>query len=315
MHPALYTSMKCKLYPYTRKEVVTTQEIKQISGWQITAFNIPDTWAYSKGDNVRIAVIDTGCDLDHPDLKENLLEGHNFINPSQLPQDDNDHGTHVTGSICATNNGLGVVGIAPKAKVMPLKVLDKDGSGSMELAAKAVRYAVEMDVDMMCMSMASGRPLASLRKAIKIATNKGIPVFCAGGNVNKTMDILYPARYPETIAIAALDKNFSRAAFSNTSKHNLDFLAPGVDILSTVRGGWYSVFSGSSMAAPFAVGVAALLLAAKRKYHLSISLGSVDDYRRAFREHGVELDKFNGDKMFLGAGIIDPMKLVEWLKT
>jgi subtilisin family serine protease len=276
---------------------------------------LPETWSYTDGDGVTIAVLDTGCDLDHTDLAPNLLEGYNVGKISDPPEDDNDHGTHVTGAICAVNNEYGMVGVAPKSKIIPIKVLDKSGTGDMSDVAKGIRHAIERKADLMCLSLGCAKPLASLRKAILAAAESGIPLFCAGGNIRKEMDALYPARYPETIAIAALDKQFKRADFSNTSKNNIDFLAPGVDILSTVRDNWYAVFSGSSMAVPFAVGAAALILAAKRKYGLRIDLNSVEDYRQAFRNHGVKLDKYTGDKLFAGYGVIQPEDLVTWIKT
>lgn len=305
--------MKCKLYPFKRKDIATIQELKQIPGWQITAFNIPEVWNRSQGDGVIIAVIDTGCDLDHPDLVDNLLPGFNVINPAEPPEDDNNHGTHICGAICAENNEYGIVGVAPAAKIVPIKVLDATGCGDMGNVAKGVRVATEMGVDMMCISIGCGKPLATLRRAVQAAERKGIPIFCAGGNVKKEFDSLYPARYPETIAIAAVDKNQKRAAFSNTAISNIDFLAPGVDILSTITGGWYAVLSGSSMAVPFVAGVAALALSAKRKYGLKVGLNSVDSYRTMLKKYGV--DKYSGEDMFAGYGVISPTKLMRWLEA
>lgn len=307
--------MECKFFPYERKEIANIQELVQVPGWQITAFEIPETWSFANGEGISVAVLDTGCDLDHIDLAENILEGYNVLNTKEKPEDDNDHGTHITGCICAEDNGYGVVGVAPKAKVVPIKVLDRYGSGNMKNIAKGVSFAIEYGVDMMCISIGSMKPLASLRKAIQKAYKKGIPIFCACGNISKDMDALYPARYPETIAIAALTKDFHRANFSNTSKNNIDFLAPGVDIKSTIRNDWYAVFSGSSMAAPFATGVAALLASAKRHRKLPINLLTVEDYKNSFREHAVDLSSFNDEKIFSGYGIIEPKKMVQWLKT
>jgi subtilisin family serine protease len=306
--------MDCKLYPHKKKEITSIQEIKQTMGWQISAFDLPKAWTYSEGQGVTIGVLDTGCDLEHPDLQGNVLEGYNVLNPDKKPIDRNDHGTHITGSICALNNDLGIIGVAPQSKVVPIKVLDDHGLGELKNVAKGIMYGIERKVDMMCLSLGSVKPVASLRKSIKKAYELGIPVFCAGGNIRKEMDALYPARYPETIAISALDKNFRRADFSNTSRQNIDFLAPGVDILSTVKDGWYATFSGSSTAVPFAVGVAALLLSAKRNKDIKIKLAGPEDYRLAFRDHGTELDKYDGDKLFAGYGIIEPDKLVEWIQ-
>jgi len=306
--------MQCKLHSHTKREIVSAQELKQIAGWQITTFNLPEMWKYTEGEGVTVAVLDSGCDLDHPDLANNILPGFNFIDPTKPPEDENDHGTHVTGSICAENNDYGVVGVAPKVKVIPIKVLDENGIGDINNVVKGIRYAIERNVDMMCLSLGCGKRIGNLRKAIKAAAAKGKPLFCAGGNVDKSMDALYPARYHETIAVAALNHDFKRADFSNTSKQNIDFLAPGVDILSTSRNGWYTVLSGSSTAVPFVVGVAALLLAAKRKYRLDIPLQSVEDYRTAFRNHCADLSKYKGEKEFSGYGIMEPEKIADWIR-
>jgi subtilisin family serine protease len=304
--------MECKLYPHKSRSVVSIQELLQISGWQISAFNLPKTWTYTEGEGVTIGILDTGCDLNHADLIENIEEGFNIIDPSSPPIDDNDHGTALAGAICASNNVIGMVGVAPKAKIVPIKVLDSNGLGYMKNVANGIKYGIKRGVDLMCLSLGSGKPSSYLRKIIK-STN--IPLFCAGGNVSKTTDALYPARYPETISIAAMDKNFRRADFSNTAKNNIDFLAPGVEILSTARNGGYSVFSGSSMAVPFGVGVAALLLSAKRKHQLQIKLDTPEDYKLILKSYGVDLSSYNGEKLFAGHGIIQPEKLVEWLRT
>ena len=104
---------ECSLFPYEREEVFSIQDAMQKAGWNITAFDLPSAWSKSKGEGVKIAVIDTGVDLDHPDLVKNLLPGMNFVDPSSQPWDDNHHGTHVAGTIVAENNDIGMVGVAP----------------------------------------------------------------------------------------------------------------------------------------------------------------------------------------------------------
>ena len=303
----------CSLFPFEVKEVVTLQSAKQQSGWGISAFELPKAWEFSEGEGVTIAVIDTGCDLDHPDLKNNLLPGRNFINARKQPQDDNGHGTHVAGIIAAINNTIGMVGVAPKAKIIPIKVLDKDGNGSMSNVAKAINWAVDRNVDIISMSLGSPRPLRNVRIAIKEAAKKGIPVFCAAGNAGRTKEVYYPAAYPETIAIGSIDKDYKRSDFSNTGK-NLDFMAPGGDVFSTVPDDWYAIMSGTSMAAPFAVGVSALLLSYSKNNNNKYSLKNVDDYRRILRKYCTPISdpKFAGDHFFEGYGIIDPRKIKQW---
>jgi subtilisin family serine protease len=250
---------RCRLLPFERTDCLSIQEAKQKSGWNITAFDLPKAWEHTQGEGVVIAVLDTGCDLTHEDLKNNLLPGMNFCNTRKPPIDGNGHGTHITGTLVAENNNIGVVGVCPHAKVRPVKVLDDKGNGDMRKVADGIRWAIDQRVDLISMSLGAPIKVQEVRKAIQAAAKEGIVTFVAAGNAGNTKEVLYPANYPETIAIGAIDENFRRANFSNTGD-NLDFMAPGVDIFSTVPTNWYATLSGTSMAQPFACGVAALLL-------------------------------------------------------
>lgn len=308
---------KCRLFPVIREDILTLQEARQNSGWQITAFNLPEAWKLTKGEGVKIGILDTGCQLDHSDLKNNLLPGKNFINPKKEPLDDSksSHGTHITGILVAENNDLGIVGVCPEAKAVPIKVLDKNGTGSMKNVADAVRWAVDVaEVDIISLSLGCPFPLASLRRAIQYAAKKGVPCFAAAGNAGETKEVFYPAAYPETISIGSINENFERSKFSNTGK-KLDFMAPGDRILSTVSGNWYALLSGTSQAAPFAVGVCALALSVKKCCGLNIKLETVDDYRNALRAHTVPISnlEYAGESFFEGFGIIDPVKFVKYI--
>lgn len=307
---------KCKLLPFVREEIISIQDAEQKVGWEITAFNLPEAWKHSQGEGVKVAVLDTGCDLDHPDLVENLLPGKNFVNSKNAPEDDNGHGSHVTGIICAQNNDIGMVGVAPKAKVIPVKVLDHKGAGNLLNVASGIRWAADQGVDFITMSLGSPNPVQQVRKAIQYANQKGIVVFCAAGNAGKTRQIFYPANYPETIGVGAIDEKFDRANFSCTGD-DLDFLAPGVKIFSTVPDNWYAVLSGTSMANPFVTGVAVLLLSYKRSNNLKFKLQTADDYRNIFKSNTISSRNpdFAGKKFFEGFGIIDPRKMEAWVKT
>jgi len=301
---------KCKLLPFERVDCLSVQDAKQKAGWNITAFDLPRTWKFSQGEGVVIAVLDTGCDLDHPDLKGNLLPGKNFVKRNKPPEDDNGHVTHVTGTLVAENNNIGVVGVCPKAKVRPIKVLDSKGNGNLLNVAKGIRWAVRQGVDIISMSLGAPMKVQQVRKAIQYAANKGVPTFVAAGNAGKTKAVFYPANYPETIAIGAIDENFRRANFSNTGE-NLDFMAPGVDIFSTVPDDWYATLSGTSMAQPFACGVGALVLSWVKAGNAKIKLDNVDDYRAVFRKYTTPLSSGDDTKFYQGFGIIDPRKLME----
>lgn len=304
------------LLPYVREEVVSIQDVEQKAGWEITAFELPNAWNYTQGEGVVVAVLDSGADLNHRDLAPNLLQGRNFVDPSKPPQDDNGHGSHVSGIICAANNSIGIVGVAPQAKVMPVKVLDRNGSGSPSVVAEGIIWAVNQGVDFITMSLGSPTPVPVVEKAISYATSKGVVVWCAAGNAGQTRQIFYPAAYPDVVGIGAIDENFTRANFSCTGP-DLDFLAPGVKILSTVPDDWYAVLSGTSMANPFAVGIGCLLLSYKRKSHLNIRLDTAQDYINALKQYTTPTSDpdFGNKHFFEGFGIIDARKMNEWIKS
>ena len=308
---------KCSLFPYIREDVLSIQEVEQRAGWDITAFNLSDLWASTRGQGVKIAVIDTGCQIDHEDLIGNILPGVNFIDPPNPPLDQCGHATHAIGIICALDNNKGVVGVAPLAKVMPVKVLDAHGNGTMDNVALGIRWAVDNDADIISMSLGSPFPLQQVRKACQYAAEKGVPIFCAAGNSGNTENVFYPSRYPETISIGSIDESMDRSSFSNTGE-NLDFMAPGSKIMSTVPPNWYALMSGTSMSCPWCVGVAALYLSHCRDRHperLTNGKISVDGYREAFKKYTTPIsnETFKDKKFYQGFGILDPRKMKEEL--
>ena len=307
---------KIGLLPFTREEVLSVQDVEQRSGWEITAFDLPESWNYTQGEGVVVAVLDTGADLNHQDLAPNLLQGKNFVDPTKPPQDDNGHGSHVSGIICALNNNIGIVGVAPKAKVMPVKVLDSSGNGNLETVAEGIRWATNQGVDFITMSLGSPSPIPVVESAIKYAIDRGVIIWCAAGNAGKTRQIFYPAAYPQCIGIGAIDENFNRADFSCTGP-DLDFVAPGVKILSTVPDNWYAVLSGTSMANPFAVGIGCLLLSYKRKTGMNLRLNNAQDYIDALKQYTIPTTNpnFGNEHFFEGFGIIDARKMNEWIAS
>ena len=308
---------RLSLFPYEMENVFSIQEVKQKASWGISALNVPSAWKKAKGKGVKVAVLDSGCDLDHPDLKNNLLPGANFINPRKKPWDDNNHGTHVCGIIASENNDIGVVGVAPECKIIPVKVLDNAGNGSERTVSEGIRWAVDKGkADFICMSLGAPNPVNGVEKAIKYATSKGVICFVAAGNSGNTKKVFYPANYPETIAIGSIDENKRRSHFSNTG-HNLDFMAPGSKILSTVPDDWYAVLSGTSMANPFIVGIAALLLSYSRDNEGIIKLDSKDYYVKIFKQHTIPIanPKMKKNRFYEGFGIVDPEKLFQSLKS
>lgn len=295
---------KISLLPHIRQNIYGfNPSSSQIVGWEIKKMDIENQWKYSQGENVIIAVIDTGCDLDHQDLKNNLLPGKNFINHNEKPYDDNGHGTHVCGTIAAENNGCGMVGVAPRSKIMPIKALNSKGNGNINNLVEAIIWSANNGANFITMSLGSTNTTLELQRAIEYANTKGSIVFCAAGNSGEQSDILYPAKYENTISIGAIDENFERTHFT-CSGEELDFLAPGFNIFSTVPKNSYAIMSGTSMSNPFAVGCAALLLSYNKTYK-KYKLESVKDYIEVFKKFSIQIpNKKYIDKRFQGNGII-----------
>jgi len=277
----------------------------QLKGWEITKFNVDKQWVKSTGRGVRVAVIDTGCDINHPDIKNNIEGEYNFVNDNTSAMDDNGHGSHVAGTIAACNNNRGMVGVAPDAKILALKALDKNGGGNLTNVAKAIDYAVKEKVDIITMSLGSRGSSLTVKRAVKRAHDSGCLIFCAAGNSGPNVDIMFPAKYPETISIGAIDENLNRTNFT-CSGPSLDFLAPGHNIMSIIPGGRYALMSGTSMSNPFAAGVAALYLSYYRqKYNKKPNR---EEMIEILKKHaiGIKNEAFKSKK-YQGYGIINPI--------
>jgi major intracellular serine protease len=280
----------------------------QIMGWEINDFNIPQAWKNSQGEGVVCAVLDTGCDLNHDDLQENLLDGKNFIDYNTSPNDKNGHGTHVSSTIAALNNHGGMVGVAPKTKIVPVKVLDDNGNGNVKSIVDGIYYASDnKDVNFITMSLGSPTSHPEIEKAINYANRKGKIIFCAAGNSGPNSDIMYPAKYSNTISIGAIDRNLKRTSFS-CSGDSLDFLAPGHDIMGCVPNNSYRKMSGTSMSNPFAVGIASLLLSYNLKYKKH-RLSNYFDYIHTLKKHTKDLNdsRYASIKKYQGYGILYPV--------
>ena len=217
-----------------------------------------------KGAGVRIAVIDSGCDINHESLKNNIAGVRNFTdedkkNPN-IVVDRVGHGTHVIGTICA--NGSNITGVAPGAQIYVLKAINRTGTGKLSWVVNAIKYAIELKVDIISMSLGISENSAKLEKAIKDAVNNNIAVVCAAGNEgdgnSDSFEYSYPAAYIDVISVGAVDKKGVPARFTN-SNTTIDLVAPGVDILSTYPNNQFAVLSGTSMATPHVTGSLALL--------------------------------------------------------
>lgn len=222
----------------------------------------PEAWGVITGTtSVMIAVIDTGVDYNHKDLNDGRVRidiDKDYVNNDNDAMDDHSHGTHVAGIIAAeTNNGVGVAGVMWQAQILPLKVCDSRGSCPANAIASAIRYAADQGADVINMSL-GGSCSQTIADAVNYAHfDKGVVVVAAAGNNGGTLS--YPAKHDAVIAVGAIDRNDKRAGFSSYGKE-LDVVAPGVSIYSTVLNNAYDRMSGTSMASPHVAGVAGLLL-------------------------------------------------------
>jgi type VII secretion-associated serine protease mycosin len=264
--------------------------------WDLAKMQLPQAWDLATGSGVVVAVVDTGADASHPDLAGQLVAGYNFVGNNSNTTDDNGHGTHVSGTIAAlTNNGLGVAGIAYNAKVMPVKVLDSTGAGSYTAIINGITYAADHGARVINMSLGGYSYSASLQDAVNYAFNRGLVIVAAAGNDN-TSSPSYPAACQNVIAVAATDQNDNKASFSNYGSH-ISVAAPGVSILSTVRGGSYAAWNGTSMASPHVAGLAALVI--------SQSLARTNAQVRQIIEQSADDEGTSGWDQYFGWGRVN----------
>jgi len=229
--------------------------------WNLPSILVEKGWSTTRGkDEVIIAVVDTGIDLDHPEFKDKLTEGYNVLKPNLPPMDDDGHGTHVSGIISAnTNNQEGIAGITWYNKIMPIKVLDQSGAGTLFDVAEGIYWATEHGAKVINLSLGNYAESKYLLDAVKYAYSKDVVLVAASGN-DDIDELGYPAAYPEVIAVAALDSLKAKAGFSNFGPY-IDVSAPGVNIASTYPNNEYAAMSGTSMASPHVAGLAGLIRA------------------------------------------------------
>ena len=235
----------------------------------------------NKGTGVKIGIIDSGINYTHLDLDDVYVGGYDFVQSDSDPMDVYGHGTHVAGTACAEDNGLGVVGVAPECALYALRVLNDDGVGSWSATVAAMDWAVINGTQVVNLSLGSSQdPGATVKAAFDNAEAAGLIIVAAGGNsgnpAGKGNNVIYPAKYASVIAVAATDSNDQRASWSSTGAE-IELAAPGVSVLSTWNDAdsphdpqpicvdevcYYKYGSGTSMASPHVAGVAALVIAA-----------------------------------------------------
>lgn len=230
--------------------------------WALPVIGAPAVWPALPPNTppVTVAVIDSGICLNHPDLAGRVVAGWDFIEGDNQPQDEFGHGCGVAGVIAANaNNGVGIAGVAPNARIMPLRVLDANGIGSFSDVAAALVYATDSGAQIINMSLAGPATNDIVRDAIEYAAARGVVLVGAAGNGGQ-QTIWYPAAYDAVLAVGSVDPTLERSDFSNFGP-GIDLVAPGRDIYTTNAANDYQTMSGTSFAAPQVSGVAALAMA------------------------------------------------------
>jgi thermitase len=267
-------------------------------------------------------VLDTGVDTGHPDLKDNIHKntkeknnngtdgdkngyvddyyGYNAYKGKGNGEDDNGHGTHVSGIVAGRgNNSVGVAGVCWSAKVVPIKFMNSAGYGSMSKAIAGIEYAIDRGVKVINASFGSSSSSQALKDAIAQAKDHGVLIVVAAGNDGKNIDSspTYPASYTNgnLLVVAASTNADTLASFSNYGKNNVDLAAPGQDIMSTYLGGSYRMLDGTSMAAPMVSGVAAMLRSRN-------SEATYSEIRKTIRSKIDTFSAFNG-KVYSGGRV------------
>ncbi len=278
--------------------------------WALEKIDAPHAWPLSKGSGVLVAVLDSGVDLDHPDLDGKVRTDidYDYINGDDVAQDDNGHGTHVAGIIAAeTDNAQGVAGLGWETQIVPYKVLDNDGNGTTSGIVDAIYAATDAGAKVINMSLGSApgagpcSNFTTLQAAIDYAYDHGVLVVVAAGNDSDDASTVVPANCAHVLTVSSTDSDDSLSSFSNTGSV-IDVSAPGGFIYSTVLDDSYTYMSGTSMATPYVAGLAALVFAAHPAY-------TPDQVASAILDRAVDLGLPGWDDHF-GCGRIDAFEAV-----
>jgi thermitase len=246
----------------------TGQAVNHVAGTAGDDISALAAWGMSRGAGITVGVVDSGAQLDHPDLQSQLVPGHDYIDGDAIPTDGLGHGTQVSGIVAAVNNTIGVIGTAPDAKVMPLRILNNTGSGTSSNSAAALARAG--DLGLRVVNASYGSTGYSNAEETAIRTHPNTLYVAAAGNGNKNVDTapLYPCAYPDAniVCVGASNQNDDQAVFSSTNASSygattVDLFAPGVAIATTSKGSQYVFASGTSMSAPMVAAAAAMLFA------------------------------------------------------
>lgn len=242
-------------------EVVILSEAGDAADWGHAAIGLADAWKATKGKGATVAVLDTGADHTHRDLKLRIAKSKDFTNSRSGDSDIQGHGTHCLGVVGAAENNVGMVGVAPECVLLSGKVLGDTGSGLSSWIAAGVDWAVEQGADVVSMSLGSPTEDPRIKAAVDRAVAKGVIVIAAAGNEGpREGTVGFPGGTAGVVCVAAVDSNERPAGFSSRGRQVV-VAAPGVNVRSCYPGDRFATMSGTSMATPYVAGCAALYVA------------------------------------------------------
>lgn len=244
-------------YKYTIE--YTTSDPYLAYEWGLDQINAHKVWELNSSDTpLIVAIVDTGVNVQHVDLKSNIIKGYNIIDGTTDVRDECGHGTHIAGIAAAvTNNATGIAGVSGNSKILPVKVLDEEGNGYSSDIAAGIKWAADNGAKIINLSLGGSNYDNYLKEAVEYVTKKGCLVVAAAGNRGSYRPT-YPAAFEDVIAVTAVDSNNQLCNFSNFGRY-IDIAAPGLDIYSTSKDGGYEYRSGTSMACAFVAGTIALV--------------------------------------------------------
>jgi len=244
--------------------------------WNLAKVDAPRAWEKTRGNGIRVGIIDTGVDYTHPELSGRFAGGYDNVNEDNDPMDGHGHGTHVAGIIASSLNNTGVAGVSPEVSLYAYKAIADSGIGYTSDLIEALDYAIRDNIQTVNISIGTDQSSVALESKLNQAVNQGMVIIAAAGNTGGGA-VMYPAAYDSVISVAATDNNDQFASFSSLGA---EISAPGVNILSTAIGGGYTTLSGTSMAAPHVTATSALLIAngntsvRQTLYNSTVDLGS-----------------------------------------
>lgn len=275
----------------------------------LTVIGAPEAWKMTEGEGVRVAVLDSGVDSDHPDLQGALEAVYDMTGGDG--EDTSGHGTHCTGLIAAQKNTDGVTGVSPGAKVISIKVMGKNNHGTVHMLRDGLRKAIDLDVDIINLSLGTKtHPGPEIELLLDEAEEKGIVVVAASGNENGP--VLFPARFDNVVSVSGIDDNGGKASFSNHGIENV-ICAPAVELVSTFTKGRYAKMSGTSMAAPVISGVFALGISILKKQ----KMGKVEIRKKILghMSHAANDLGASGKDAYFGWGVLNSTRFCRILSN